>query len=56
MASLAAVDVVRREAPAEPPDVERGAGNEIEFTLNVDENPQSWKAGKKCNCRSASVL
>ena len=55
MASSAAVDMVRREAPAEPPDAERDE-NEIEFSLDVDENPQSWKAGKKCNCSSASVL
>ena len=48
MCSSAAVDMVKRETPDEPPDPERGGSDEAELTLVEYENPQSWKASKKC--------
>lgn len=48
MCSSAAVDMVKRETLDEPPDAERGGSDEGELTLDENEDPQSWKASKKC--------
>lgn len=51
MASSAAAETEKNEAQkVEMPDIERGQDREERVVLEEHEDPQLWKAGKKCSC------